>query len=67
MKNTYKIEIMDGFTKETATGWEPPKVKKILTFDRYREALQVYKEEKAKKAGAVRFYKNDKIRRFKTI
>lgn len=67
MKNIYKIEIKNGYMIETKTGYKEPETIKTIYFNKYRDALQLYKAEKAKKTGAVLLYKNDVLKHFKTI
>ena len=64
----YKIEVYDGFMKETESGWEKPNLSYTWEYLYYRNALKCFKEEKKKNNGAVIFINKDgSIRHFKTL
>lgn len=64
----YKVEVYDGFMKETETGWEKPTLLYTWEIIYYKDALEQFKEEKKKNNGAVIFINKDgSIRHFKTL
>lgn len=65
---TYKVEVMTGYCKRTEYGFIFPDTDYIAEFCYYKDALDFYKQEKAKKTHAVHFYnKEGKLVTFKTI
>lgn len=64
----YKIEVYDGFTKETETGWKNPTISCTYEYVYYSDALKRFKDERKKNNGAVIFINKDgSIRHFKTL